>query len=131
MLRCKLFIFLRFSKPQIVLQVRNTSTEPIQVSLQVEGDFPETWCWIGMEGSEILPHQTMDAVLYFRVPAEFFDSDREIEKRCGVDIDWIFDLEGEAGFRQREQDILDELANRQGIVLATVRAGQERFSVPF
>lgn len=50
---------------------------------------------------------------------DFFDSDREIEKRCGVDIDWIFDLEGEAGFRQREQDILDELANRQGIVLAT------------
>lgn len=50
---------------------------------------------------------------------DFFDSDREIEKRCGVDIDWIFDLEGEKGFRQREQDIINELANRQGIVLAT------------
>lgn len=50
---------------------------------------------------------------------EFFDSDREIEKRCGVDIDWIFDLEGEKGFRQREQDIINELANRQGIILAT------------
>ena len=50
---------------------------------------------------------------------DFFDSDREIEKRCGVDIDWIFDLEGEKGFRQREQEIINELANRQGIVLAT------------
>jgi len=50
---------------------------------------------------------------------DFFDSDREIEKRCGVDVDWIFDLEGEKGFRQREQDIINELANRQGIVLAT------------
>jgi len=50
---------------------------------------------------------------------DFFDSDREIEKRCGVDIDWIFDIEGEKGFRQREKDIINELANRQGIVLAT------------
>ncbi|WP_116963706.1 shikimate kinase AroK [Fastidiosibacter lacustris] len=50
---------------------------------------------------------------------EFVDSDREIEQRCGVDIDWIFDIEGEEGFRNREQEILSELANRQGIVLAT------------
>ncbi|MFZ9036017.1 MAG: shikimate kinase AroK [Francisellaceae bacterium] len=50
---------------------------------------------------------------------EFVDSDREIEQRCGVDIDWIFDLEGEEGFRQREREVLSDLATRQGIVLAT------------
>lgn len=50
---------------------------------------------------------------------EFVDSDREIEQRCGVDIDWIFDIEGEEGFRNREQEILIELAKRQNIVLAT------------
>ncbi len=50
---------------------------------------------------------------------DFVDSDREIEQRCGVDIGWIFDLEGEEGFRQREKSILQELANRQNTVLAT------------
>lgn len=49
----------------------------------------------------------------------FYDSDREIENRCGVSIDWIFDIEGEEGFREREQKMLEELANRQNIVLAT------------
>lgn len=50
---------------------------------------------------------------------EFFDSDREIESRCGVDIDWIFDIEGEDGFRERERQVLEVLCEQQGIVLAT------------
>ena len=50
---------------------------------------------------------------------EFIDSDREIETRTGVDIPLIFELEGEDGFRHREQDIIDTLTQRQGIVLAT------------
>jgi len=62
---------------------------------------------------------TIGRQLAISLKMDFFDSDREIEKRCGVDIDWIFDLEGETGFRKREQNIINELANRQGIVLAT------------
>lgn len=51
---------------------------------------------------------------------EFIDSDDTIEKNCGVDINWIFDLEGEAGFRDRERDVIAEiLAEKQNIVLAT------------
>ncbi|MFT5541240.1 MAG: shikimate kinase [Glaciecola sp.] len=50
---------------------------------------------------------------------DFFDSDQEIEKRTGADIAWIFDLEGEDGFRKREEDIIDDLTDKQGIVLAT------------
>lgn len=50
---------------------------------------------------------------------EFFDSDHEIEKRTGVTITHIFDIEGEAGFRKRETAMLDELTNKKGIVLAT------------
>ena len=38
----------------------------------------------------------------------FIDSDREIEARTGASIPWIFDVEGEAGFRQREQGMIDE-----------------------
>jgi shikimate kinase len=50
---------------------------------------------------------------------EFVDSDHEIEARTGADIPWIFDVEGEEGFRRREESMIDELTNRQGIVLAT------------
>lgn len=50
---------------------------------------------------------------------EFFDSDQEIEKRTGADISWVFDLEGENGFRLRESKILDELTAKKGIILAT------------
>jgi len=50
---------------------------------------------------------------------EFFDSDEEIEARTGVDIPFIFDKEGETGFRRREQELLQELTARNSIVLAT------------
>lgn len=50
---------------------------------------------------------------------QFYDSDREIEERCGVDIPTIFDYEGEVGFRDREEAVIDELTSLPGIVLAT------------
>lgn len=50
---------------------------------------------------------------------DFLDSDAVIEERAGADIDWIFDLEGEAGFRKREEKIINELTQSQGLVLST------------
>jgi shikimate kinase len=50
---------------------------------------------------------------------DFFDSDKEIEKRTGVSISWIFEMEGEEGFRIREQKVIDELTSLKDIVLAT------------
>lgn len=50
---------------------------------------------------------------------EFIDSDREIEQRTGASIPWIFDKEGEEGFRRRELAVIDELTARPAIVLAT------------
>ncbi|RLA01249.1 MAG: shikimate kinase AroK [Gammaproteobacteria bacterium] len=50
---------------------------------------------------------------------EFYDTDQVIEERTGADIDWIFDLEGEQGFRTREEGMIEELTQMQGIVLAT------------
>jgi shikimate kinase len=49
----------------------------------------------------------------------FVDSDTEIEQRTGVDIAYIFEREGEEGFRIRERDVIDELTRTAGIVLAT------------
>lgn len=50
---------------------------------------------------------------------EFIDTDAEIEQRAGADISWIFDVEGEDGFRKREERIINELTQKQGIVLST------------
>ena len=49
----------------------------------------------------------------------FYDSDHEIEQRCGADIPLIFEREGESGFRRREREIIAELTARPRIVLAT------------
>jgi shikimate kinase len=50
---------------------------------------------------------------------DFVDSDDEIENRTGVDIPFIFEKEGEAGFRKRESAVIDDLSQREGVVLAT------------
>ena len=49
----------------------------------------------------------------------FMDSDEEVESRTGVDIPFIFEKEGEAGFRSREIKVIDDLSNMDGVVLAT------------
>ena len=62
---------------------------------------------------------TVGRLLAQALGAEFFDADHVIEERAGADIAWIFDVEGEQGFRDREEHVIEELAQRQGIVLAT------------
>ncbi len=54
-----------------------------------------------------------------RLGLPFADSDSEIESRTGVDIAYIFEREGEEGFRIRERDVIDALTRIAGIVLAT------------
>jgi shikimate kinase len=54
-----------------------------------------------------------------RLKLDFVDADAEIESRTGVDIAYIFEREGEQGFRAREKDVLDELSRRAGVVVAT------------
>lgn len=49
----------------------------------------------------------------------FLDTDKEIERNTGAEIDLIFELEGEPGFRKRESRVLEQLAAMKGIVLAT------------
>ncbi len=49
----------------------------------------------------------------------FHDADRTIEERAGADISWIFEMEGEEGFRNREQRVIEDLTGHDGVVLAT------------
>ncbi|MFC3680541.1 shikimate kinase AroK [Bacterioplanoides pacificum] len=62
---------------------------------------------------------TIGRLLSAELHSEFFDSDKVIEERCGANIPWIFDMEGEAGFREREEQVIDELTQMTDIVLAT------------
>jgi shikimate kinase len=71
---------------------------------------------VGMMGAG---KTTVGRLLAQQTGREFIDSDEEIQRRCGVTIAHIFDVEGEAGFRQRETGVIRDLAQRDNIVLAT------------
>lgn len=71
---------------------------------------------VGMMGSG---KTTMGKVLAKHLGKVFVDSDEEIQKRTGVTIPHIFDIEGEQGFRQREAAALSDLVSQDNLVLAT------------
>jgi shikimate kinase len=71
---------------------------------------------VGMMGSG---KTTVGKALARRLGREFVDCDREIVERTGVPIATIFEIEGEAGFRRREAAVLEELASRPNLVVAT------------
>ena len=62
---------------------------------------------------------TVGRLLADELGLKFVDIDREIELRAGADIPWIFDVEGEQGFRLRESRALDEVAAQKGQLVAT------------
>jgi shikimate kinase len=62
---------------------------------------------------------TIGKILADELALEFIDVDREIESRSGVDIPWIFDKEGEAGFRLRESAALKELSVLDRVLIST------------
>ncbi|MCC2681103.1 MAG: shikimate kinase [Nitrosospira multiformis] len=71
---------------------------------------------VGMMGAG---KTTVGRLLSHFLEKTFYDSDREIQKRTGVSIPTIFEIEGETGFRRRETEILSELMNARNIILAT------------
>ena len=62
---------------------------------------------------------TVGKMLAKRLGKTFYDSDHEIEKRCGVKIPTIFEMEGEEGFRKRESLVIKDLTKLEDVVLAT------------
>lgn len=62
---------------------------------------------------------TIGKLLAKHLGKDFYDTDHEIEKRTGVKIPVIFELEGEAGFRKRETAVIQDLTKLQNIVMAT------------
>ena len=66
---------------------------------------------------------TIGRSLAKRLDLNFVDTDKEIEARTGVSIPTIFEIEGEDGFRKRESQIIAELAEQKGLVIATGGGG--------
>ena len=62
---------------------------------------------------------TVGRFLAKNLALDFYDTDQEIEKRTGVRVPIIFEMEGEAGFRKREVGMIDELSQLENVVLAT------------
>ncbi len=77
--------------------------------------FP-TFFFVGLMGAG---KTTVGRAVARRLDLPFFDSDHEIEARCGVRVPVIFEHEGEMGFRDRETQMIDELTARHGVVVAT------------
>ncbi|MDO3387385.1 shikimate kinase [Gilvimarinus sp. SDUM040013] len=62
---------------------------------------------------------TIGRLLASELGLPFVDTDRVIEERTGADIPWIFDMEGEEGFRLRETNVLSDLCQMRAAVIAT------------
>ena len=77
---------------------------------------PENIFLVGLMGAG---KSTVGRILSRRLSKRFVDTDHEIEKRNGVTIPVIFEIEGEEGFRRREQEVLADLAQEGGLVLST------------
>lgn len=80
------------------------------------GPFPERVFLVGPMGAG---KTTIGRALAQRLQLDFVDSDLEIERRCGVKIPIIFELEGESGFRDREAIVIDDLSQRSRVLVAT------------
>ena len=77
---------------------------------------PDNIFLVGLMGAG---KSTVGRILARRLGKRFVDTDHEIEKRNGVTIPVIFEIEGEDGFRRREQEVLADLAQEQDLVLST------------
>ncbi len=84
--------------------------------MKVSPDSPKRIFLVGPMG---VGKTTIGKMLARELGLEFVDCDQEIERRSGAAVAWIFDVEGESGFRHRETLVLEELTDRDGVLVAT------------
>lgn len=98
------------------LSCRTNKLHIVKGSRLQEGHANANIFFVGLMGAG---KTTVGRAVARRLQRSFIDSDLEIEARTGARIPVIWELEGEAGFRQREANVIDELSQKSGIVLAT------------
>lgn len=60
---------------EMLVQLENKAGRPLRWRLEIEGDFPQSWCsWYQEEAEEIAPNQKVDKTLYFQIPEDFFEN---------------------------------------------------------
>lgn len=59
---------------EILLKLENPSNRRLRLNVQIEADFPSQWYRLGMEGYELPPKSQIEAVLYFQIPGDYFES---------------------------------------------------------
>lgn len=114
------------SEPLRIQGDSDESLKPLQDGVPVVADAPfflpageasgRPVFLVGMMGAG---KTTIGRSLAKELGREFVDLDQALEARCGVPVTVIFDIEGEAGFRKRETQALEELSRHPGVVLAT------------
>ena len=82
----------------------------------VKGQKPQRYFLVGPMG---VGKTTIGKLLANTLKMPFIDADVELEQRLGVTIAWVFDIEGEVGFREREKALIDDLTKIPEIVLST------------
>ncbi|AFZ01387.1 phage tail protein [Calothrix sp. PCC 6303] len=92
---------------EMVVQVKNLGNRPLQLELKVQGDFPANWCRIGMEGLDILPGTEMEAVLYFQISNDFFESPTALQPGESLKLNYqghlyAYSMESDSGKNQVE-----------------------------
>jgi phage tail-like protein len=97
---------------EIVLQLENLGSRMLRLNVRVEGNFPAEWCRIGMEGYELAPRSRMDAVLYFQVPADFFES-----SELGVGRSLVLDFHSRIHVNYTEEGTGRQLVETAGLNL--------------
>ena len=80
------------------------------------GNAPDNVYLVGLMGAG---KTSVGRMLAKRLHKPFYDADAEVERATGVTIPVIFEIEGEAGFRAREEKMIEQLTGLRGIVLAT------------
>ncbi|MDX2097709.1 MAG: phage tail protein [Leptolyngbyaceae cyanobacterium bins.59] len=85
---------------QFVVQMQNLGEQPLAIDLRLEGECPLAWYDIGMEGRELAPGQRMEAVIQFRVPADFFENPQVL--RQGEQLTLNFQNDVLVNFREVE-----------------------------
>ena len=68
---------------EMLVRLVNHGAETLTLHWEITGDFPLSWCRLGIEGEQLLPGATMEVVLYFQVPTDFFEATDALD--IGID----------------------------------------------
>lgn len=97
---------------EMLVRLQNVGNRLVRLRLELEGSFPESWCRVAMEGQDIAPRREMEALLYFLIPANFFEDGSLVGVGESLVLDYrcrvlVFCTEVETGREQVVQGVFN------------------------